>query len=456
MTIEFIIDEEAEYSNGSKGQHEQRPTVTSVDGSGDSFGQMIDNSLLPTEGDVSPLRFLFAANTPRDANLGAAGCDLATIEALRALGHHVDEVWGTDMPKRIAHPNLHQLLELPRNFAKAINDRCSKATYDVVQVNQPHAYLAAKQHRLQRRPGVFINRSHGWEPCSRQAVSRFHGRERPIWRRGLSHAMAYLIEKHNQSVVRWSDGLVLCSKNDREYIIERHGGNPERLLALAPGIPPDFLATPAAESALETATNGLGTSNEGHGEIRADRWTKLLFIGNFAPYKAPEIAAQVIRNVIRSIPECRATWVCPARYHPQARELLGAIACEAVAFRDWMPRDQLRALYDQHGLIVIPSYFEGFSLTFLEAMARGMCVLGTIVGGLPQVIRHDTNGYLFRPGAADEITERALQLVAQPEQCLRISKAARETAKAFTWERAAREYLAFCCKLLQLKQGVEI
>jgi glycosyltransferase involved in cell wall biosynthesis len=379
------------------------------------------------------MRILFAANTPRDPNLGAAGCDLATIAAQRDQGHQVDEIWGTDMPKRITHNNLHQLLELPRNFANAVANRCAKESYDVIQVNQPHAWLAAKQHRLQRRPGVFINRSHGWEPCSRHALSKFHGDVRPFWRRGMSRVMAHWIEKHNQYAVDWSDGLVLCSKNDRDFIIERHGGSADRLLALAPGIPRDFLVPRPDEP--------------------PGRWTRLLFVGNFAPYKAPDIAAEVFREVIRAIPDCRATWVCPARFHDQARQLIGPVAAGSVTFLDWMPRDQLRALYDGHGLMVIPSYFEGFSLTFLEAMARGMCVLGTMVGGLPQVIRHDTNGYLFRPGAADGITERALQLVAQPDHCRKISAAASKTALEFTWERAAREYVAFCQRLIQLKGG---
>jgi len=247
--------------------------------------------------------------------------------------------------------------------------------------------------------------------------------------------MAYLIEKHNQSAIRWCDGIVLCSKNDRDYIIERQGGIAERMLALAPGVPQDFLTRMPAEDPR--------------------RWKKLLFVGHYAPYKAPEVAVHVFRHVIRSIPECQATWVCPRQFHSQARELIGSTAGDSVTLLDWMPRDQLRTLYDQHGLIVIPSYFEGFSLTFLEAMARGLCVLGTMVGGLPQVVRHDTNGFLFRPGATDGITECALQLIAQPDECRRISLAARQTAREYTWQRAAREYTGFCQRLIQFKQAGE-
>lgn len=446
MTIEFVIHEDHESRDGSDNGKRRLPANAIV--AGEAHGSDLLSESAHQEDDFAPLRFLFAANTPRDVNLGAAGCDISTIEALRGLGHHVDEIWGTDMPRRISHGNLHQLLELPSNFARAVGDRCSRQNYDVVQVNQPHAYLAAKQHRLERRPGVFINRSHGWEPCSRIAVSRFHASSRSLLRRAMSRAMAFLIEKHNQSAVQWSDGLVLCSRIDRDYIIERNGGSADRLLALAPGVPPDFLGPlPAEAPGVQHQTDRKPV------ELRGGRWARLLFIGNFAPYKGPEIAAQVFRDVIRAMPECRATWVCPQRFHGQARELLGPVPEGSVSFLDWMPRDQLRRLYDEHGLIVIPSYFEGFSLTFLEAMSRGLCVLGTMVGGLPQVIRHDQNGYLFRPGAAEGMTERALQLLANSDECRRISKAARETAERFTWDRTAREYVSFCRKLIRLKQG---
>ena len=57
---------------------------------------------------MSGLKFLFVANTPRDSNAGASGCDISTIDALRLLGHEVDEVWSQDMRRRLSHHNLHQ------------------------------------------------------------------------------------------------------------------------------------------------------------------------------------------------------------------------------------------------------------------------------------------------------------------------------------------------------------
>jgi glycosyltransferase involved in cell wall biosynthesis len=384
------------------------------------------------------MRFLFVANTERDPTQGAPSCDLATIEALRRLGHEVDEIWGTDMPHRITHPNLHQLLELPGNFARAVETQCAKKDYDVIQVNQPHAYLAAMRHRQLARPGVFVNRSHGWEPAGREIIARYSSlftgtSPRPAWRQLASRVMAHYIERHNKRVVKWTDGVVVCSIDDREYVIERHQAEAARVLSLAPGIPTDFFM-PLPDEA-------------------PDRWKRLLYIGNFCSPKAPEVVAQIFRNVIDSNSECQATWVCPSEFHAKARSLVGPSASEAITFLDWMPRQQLISLLDQHGLLLYPSHYEGFPLTFLQAMARGLCVLATNISGMRQVIRDECDGYLFPRRAADLFADKVANLLANPQECHRVSAEARRTALKFTWERTAREYIEFCERLISLKRS---
>ena len=61
------------------------------------------------------LRVLMMADTPADPNRGAAGTEMQTAQALRALGHDVRTIWSDELGRRIAHGNLHLLLELPRN-----------------------------------------------------------------------------------------------------------------------------------------------------------------------------------------------------------------------------------------------------------------------------------------------------------------------------------------------------
>lgn len=382
------------------------------------------------------MRLLFAANTPRDPLAGASGCDISVIEALRRQGHEVDEIWAHDMPRKIAHPNLHQLLELPKNFANVVAKRCGAKSYDVVQVNQPHAWLAAKQHRLSQRPGVFINRSHGWEPALRRAVARYGSPStdpRSLHRKVLSQFLAVPLERHNRLAVRWSDGVVLCSVDDFDYIVAEYGTDPNKLLPLAPGIDPFFLQS------LPEVPN-------------PSRWNRMIYIGNFCPPKAPEVVAAVFRQVVESVSDFQGTWVCPSEFHHKVRQLLGP-AASRIDCQDWMPKERLRDLLDEHGLLLFPSYFEGFALTFLQAMARGVCVLGTKVDGMRQTLRDGENGFLFERGDASGIAERAMQMLSSKHQLLKIASAARETAVRFTWERTATQFAEFCEQRLECKRS---
>jgi len=108
------------------------------------------------------LRILMMADVPPDPNRGAAGTEVQTARALREAGHEVDTLWAADLGRRIQHGNLHLLLELPRAYERAALRALEAKRYDVLHVNQPHGFRAARAvHR--RHPGVaFLHRSHGF------------------------------------------------------------------------------------------------------------------------------------------------------------------------------------------------------------------------------------------------------------------------------------------------------
>src|SRR5204862_2573694 len=103
------------------------------------------------------------ADTPADPNRGAAGTEVQTMRALRGIGHDVDASWSDGLGRRIGHGNMHLLIELPRTYERAALEALNRQPYDVVHVNQPHGFRAARAvHRASPR-SVFIHRSHGFE-----------------------------------------------------------------------------------------------------------------------------------------------------------------------------------------------------------------------------------------------------------------------------------------------------
>ena len=64
---------------------------------------------------------------------------------------------------------------------------------------------------------------------------------------------------------------------------------------------------------------------------------------------------------------------------------------------------------------VLPSYFEGMGRVLLEAMAMGKPVVGTRVGGIPDLIEDGVNGFLVEPGNEIQLTEAILRILTEKE-----------------------------------------
>ncbi|HEY4641165.1 MAG TPA: hypothetical protein VII75_07450, partial [Thermoanaerobaculia bacterium] len=122
------------------------------------------------------MHILLMADTSADPDSGAAGTDIRTAEALRELGHEVDEIWADTLGRRIRHGNLHYLLELPRAYEREMLRAMSGKPYDLIYVSQSHGWLAAKTLHESGSPALFLHRSHGFEPHAQRVVSAWEHR----------------------------------------------------------------------------------------------------------------------------------------------------------------------------------------------------------------------------------------------------------------------------------------
>lgn len=380
------------------------------------------------------MRILFAADVPPDPDSGAAGTEWRTIQALRELGHQVDEIWASDLGRRIQHGNLHYLLELPRAYRRVIEERCGHTQYDVFHVNQGHCFLAARAHRLARRPGVFVCRSHGLDDHMNAVLAEWRKRlglsGGSRLKRIAGAVLRRMLQRHDRLAYRWADGVIVSGSHDARYLTGR-------------------LQVPAARVACIPQAPAPAFVDEPVEEMDGSRSRRLLHVGGFAYWKGVHAVAEAANQLLAADANCQLTWVCRAHEHVAVRALLRGPALERVALVGWMPQDALRSVYDRHGVFLCPSLFDGFGKVFLEAMARGMCVVGTRTGGMPDVIRDGVDGMLVGFDDPAAITSAVRRLWTHPDLARSVSVAAATRARQYSWNRVARETVAFYEHLLQ-------
>lgn len=91
-------------------------------------------------------------------------------------------------------------------------------------------------------------------------------------------------------------------------------------------------------------------------------------------------------------------------------------------------QDEVAPLVAAADLLLLPSEKESFGLVALEAMACGIPVIGSLAGGIPEVVENGVTGFLAEIGDVDAMAASALQLCEDDRLYKQVSKAARDRA----------------------------
>ena len=100
------------------------------------------------------------------------------------------------------------------------------------------------------------------------------------------------------------------------------------------------------------------------------------------------------------------------------------------------------------GVLVLPSLEEGLPNVVLEAMALGVPVIATRIGGIPDLIAHGETGWLIEPGKATTIADGIRRLMADAPLRARIASNGRAAVRPYEWPRAVETIES---RLLELK-----
>jgi glycosyltransferase involved in cell wall biosynthesis len=230
------------------------------------------------------------------------------------------------------------------------------------------------------------------------------------------HAPAWhpLIRFYSRAVKRAAtrllDAVVAVSDTDAGILRDRFGLSPALLRVIPNGIPPLGDLAPRGEARARLGLPGTAT-----------------VVG----YVGPLEAKKGLRDLLAGAARCRLADLVLVLVGEGS--LAGELAGEAarLPFRLVLPGrvEDVRPYLAAFDLFAFPSLQEAMGRALLEAMAAGLPIVATRVGGIPEALQNGAAGLLVDPGRPDAIALAIERLAGDGELRARLSAAARRTAE---------------------------
>jgi glycogen synthase len=234
-----------------------------------------------------------------------------------------------------------------------------------------------------------------------------------------------------------ADAVIAVSSAAREEVLEHFATDPARLHVVHNGVDSEGFAPDPSVDALAR-----------HGVDRGAPY--VLFVGRITRQKGITTLISAIRHLDPGIGVVLAAG--QADTPELAAEFEAGVAAARAAAPDrpihWIPeqldRPALRQFYSHASLFACPSVYEPFGITNLEAMACGVPVVGSRVGGIPEIVLQDQTGLLVEPHDDPLAWAAAInQLVADPSRRASMGAAGRQRAiEHFSWAAVAERTVA--------------
>jgi glycosyltransferase involved in cell wall biosynthesis/O-antigen/teichoic acid export membrane protein len=154
---------------------------------------------------------------------------------------------------------------------------------------------------------------------------------------------------------------------------------------------------------------------------------RLLFVGAMGRLKGERDLISALQNILNLDPSLRLIML--GNGDETVKPLL------RLAKLDWLVEhigpvamDQRADFYKRADLFVLPTYAECLPISMLEAMAAGLPIVSTTVGGIPDLIEDGVEGYLVAPGDVGALADRIARLINDPVERRRMGERARVKA----------------------------
>jgi glycosyltransferase involved in cell wall biosynthesis len=244
-------------------------------------------------------------------------------------------------------------------------------------------------------------------------VAHFHGDVGP------SGWAGFLLRAYNPlvlgPVLRAAAVVVVPTEDFGSTVSARYGVDPARIAVIANGVDDSFIYT---------------------GQRRLHTKPRLLFVGRLSIQKNLPLFLHALDGISEQF---ETTLVGDGELEGQLKCLAAELRLLNVRFHGRADGAELRNLYRNADVFVLPSQWEGMPLVLLEALAMGLPIVATDITGNREVVVHGENGLLVPLGDSMALRQGLLNVTADPGRYRYMSKMSQQLARKYSWPRVGAE-----------------
>ncbi|HTF91353.1 MAG TPA: glycosyltransferase family 4 protein [Planctomycetota bacterium] len=154
---------------------------------------------------------------------------------------------------------------------------------------------------------------------------------------------------------------------------------------------------------------------------------RLLTVGRLEPIKGYPLLLEAVAKLAGAGVDVRLEMIGDGTLHARLREQIARLGLDGiVTMSGALSAEELPEAYDRSEVLVVSSFMEGVPVVLMEAMAKGLIVVSTAVGGVTELVAHGVNGLVVTAGSVESLVEVLADLAQQRHRREAMGAAARE------------------------------
>ena len=168
----------------------------------------------------------------------------------------------------------------------------------------------------------------------------------------------------------------------------------------------------------------------------------ILFVGNLSPYKGPDVLIRAMPEILKKVSDTKVVFVGSGRMKEELEKMCKKTGVEKYVKFAGFVEESLKPLYYRAAdVFCLPSTMstESFGIVNLEAMACGVPIVASNIGGVPDVVKDGENGLLVPPKDLEALADAIIYLLENEEVRSKMGKNGRKKVEDYSWEKIAEE-----------------